>query len=133
MSKKVTKLVQKEETVTVCDTCNKEVGWNNTVELDISWSKNCPRDNCYDDWGEFNYCSYDCFVKGASRITEEIQPDEDFYAQSFTIRASGVGEDNADTFPELLRHLAGVTDLLATDNKPVDGSANAPKAAPSKE
>jgi hypothetical protein len=38
-----------------------------------------------------------------------------------------------DNATDRLEAIYGGTDLLATDNKPVDGSANAPKAAPSKE
>jgi hypothetical protein len=35
--------------------------------------------------------------------------------------------------PDEWRSLTALTDLLATDNKPIDGISNAPKPAPSKE
>ena len=94
MAKQVVKTVQQEIKVTVCDVCHKELPYND-VSIDISWSKNCPYDNCSDDWGSFNFCSYEHFVEGTQKILDEVDGKEDFWMQSLTIDASSTGQNGA--------------------------------------
>lgn len=94
MAKQITKVIQQEVSVTVCDVCRKELP-RDDVNIDISWSKNCPYDNCYDDWGSLNFCSYEHFVEGAHKILDVVYGDEDFMMQRLTITASSTAQDGA--------------------------------------
>lgn len=94
MAQQVTKTIKTEVKVTVCDVCRVELPYHD-ASIDISWSKNCPYDNCYDDWGSLNFCSYEHFVEGASKITEQVEANEDFMMQHLTITASSTAQDGA--------------------------------------
>ena len=94
MAQQVVKIVQKEEKVTVCDVCRKELPYH-SVEIDIDWSKHCPYDNCYDDWGSLNFCSYEHFVEGIGKILDVVDDSEDFMMQRLTIKATSTAQDGS--------------------------------------
>jgi len=108
MAKKVVKTIEKQVEVTVCDICSNELPLHD-VSIDITWSQNCPYDNCYDDYGSLNFCSYGHFVEGAQKLLDKVDKDEDFYMRSVTIRASSTGQDG--TLTEMLKTLARLSNV----------------------
>lgn len=65
MQKKTGKLVQHEETITVCDKCESVLNDLNYIHYNSKWSDGY-------DWygGEWDFCSLDCLV---SYIEHEIE------------------------------------------------------------
>lgn len=99
--KKVVRIVQKEETINICDVCSAELPYG-AFSIDIRWQKRCPSDDCYSDWGSLNFCSFACTTEGIKKLTEHIEHDEDFYYQSFEISASSTAQD-PDILPNILK------------------------------
>jgi len=90
--KQVSKIVQKEEMVTVCDVCRAE----NPDFCDIGWYMSCKYDGCTDDSGSYNFCSLKCFEDGIEQVKNDVAIDyfsgkpkddlhNDTYSRRFTI------------------------------------------------
>ena len=100
MAQHVAKIVQKEELVTVCDTCRSE----NPDFCDIDWYIRCKYDGCYDDMEKYNFCSLKCLEKGLYTVIKDFASDSfskdgikndlhsDTYARTFSVRFANVRE-----------------------------------------
>lgn len=95
--KKVTKQIQKNIEVTVCDICE-------STDTCISWEWNthCPYDDCTWDYGEANFCSFKHFLEGIKLGKLELNSKEDFSQQSFTLSMEGEGTSELTDFLEAL-------------------------------
>lgn len=100
MAQHVAKIVQKEELVTVCDTCRSE----NPDFCDIDWYQTCKYDSCYDEMEQYNFCSLKCLEKGLYTVIQDFASDSfpkdrikhdlhsDTYFRSFSVRFNNVRE-----------------------------------------
>jgi hypothetical protein len=81
--KKITRTVTKqvEETVRVCDTCEQV----KLLPIEGNWATNCRYDNCYDNYGRFEFCSVRCFVAGAEKALQDIGDEDTSWFESLSI------------------------------------------------
>jgi hypothetical protein len=98
--KQVTKIVQKEITIDICEICRSE-----DVCIKWDWYSNCDS-GCCEDWGEFHFCSFECFLKFAQNTTEYmdieitlgLEKSNPWKHQSFTLTARGRGVSDVTEF-----------------------------------
>lgn len=91
--KKTVEVIKQERQITVCDICGSK-----DICIDWEWSVHCPYDNCFEDWGEANFCSLNCFKEGIEQAKLQLDGKEDFYQQSFTLKMTGQGTSELTDF-----------------------------------